>query len=162
VNRLKQLFFVCLDEFGGIFYRKYWNIIGAYVCAAISQFFIQNWVLAGMNSNIITLIPKVDNVNRSSDFRHIVLANFWFKIISEVLPERLVSITSTVISIDQNGLVNFVFQQQKNVFNSYYKKKLITRILVLKSSIWNRVSYTIPCHKVITCLDMSDILQDAY
>jgi len=50
------------DGFGGVFYHSYWEIIGTDVCNAVQQFFKQNWVLLGMNSNVVSLIPKIMGV----------------------------------------------------------------------------------------------------
>jgi len=47
------------DGFGGIFYHSCWEIIGTDVCNAAQQFFKQNWVLPGMNNNVVSLIPKI-------------------------------------------------------------------------------------------------------
>jgi len=47
------------DGFGGVFYHSYWEIIGTDVWNAVQQFFKQNWVLLGMNSNVVSLIPKI-------------------------------------------------------------------------------------------------------
>jgi len=42
-----------LDGFGGVFYLSCWDIIGPDVCNVVQQFFKQNWVLPGMNSNVV-------------------------------------------------------------------------------------------------------------
>jgi len=47
------------DGFGGVFYHSCWEIIGTDVCNVVQQFFKQNWVLLGMYSNVVSLIPKI-------------------------------------------------------------------------------------------------------
>jgi len=42
-----------LDGFGGVFYHSCWEIIGKNVCKVVQQFFKQNLVLPGMNSNMV-------------------------------------------------------------------------------------------------------------
>jgi len=41
------------------FYHFCWEIIGTDVCNVVQQFFKQHWVLPGMNSNVVSLIPKI-------------------------------------------------------------------------------------------------------
>jgi len=47
------------DGFGGVFYYSCWDIIRIDVWNVVQQFFKQNWVLPGMNSNVVSLIPKI-------------------------------------------------------------------------------------------------------
>lgn len=49
-----------------------------------------------MNSNLIFLISKFEGVDRVEDFRPIALANYQFKIITEVLPNKLAKIFYTM------------------------------------------------------------------
>ena len=74
-----------LDGFGSFFYHSCWKIIGTDVCNVVQQFFKQNWVLPGMNSNVVSLIPKIQDANSIKDYMPIVVANFKFKIISKIL-----------------------------------------------------------------------------
>lgn len=75
------------DGFGGIFYQKFWNIVGKDVYNAVLLFFRQGWILPNMNSNIVVLIPKSPGADNISQYRLIVLANYQFKIIAKVLAE---------------------------------------------------------------------------
>jgi len=93
------------DGFGEFFFQKYWSIVGQDVFAFVEQFFLQNWIMLGMNSNAIALIPKTTNVVRISDFRPIGLANFRFKIISKILDDRLEPIANRIISKHQKGFL---------------------------------------------------------
>jgi len=47
------------DGFGGVFYHSCWEIIETDICNAVQQFFKQNLVLPRMNSNVVSLIPKI-------------------------------------------------------------------------------------------------------
>jgi len=42
----------------GLFYKKYWYIVGGQVVEAVRKFFIQGWMFNDMNHTFITLIPK--------------------------------------------------------------------------------------------------------
>ena len=75
--------------FSGVFYHSCWDIIGTYVCNVVQQFFKQNLVLHGMNSNVVSLIPKIKGANSIKDYRPIDVSNFKFKIISKILADRL-------------------------------------------------------------------------
>ena len=41
------------DGFGGVFYHSCWDIIGMDVCKDAQQCFKQNYILLGMNSNMV-------------------------------------------------------------------------------------------------------------
>jgi len=47
------------DNFGGVLYHSCWDIIGTDVCNVVQHFFKQNWVISGMNNNVVSLIPKI-------------------------------------------------------------------------------------------------------
>ncbi|XP_058734177.1 uncharacterized protein LOC131605902 [Vicia villosa] len=93
------------DGFGGTFYHNYWNVIKNDVIDAVTQFFIQDWILPNFNANSLVLIPKVKEANTIGQFRPIALANFKFKIISKIIADRLSSILPNLISNEQKGFV---------------------------------------------------------
>lgn len=45
------------DGFGGSFYQTFWHIVETDVYNSVLQFYSQNWILPGLNSNIVALIP---------------------------------------------------------------------------------------------------------
>jgi len=92
------------DGFGGIFYHSCWEIIGTDVCNVVQQFFKQNWVLPGMNSNVVSLIPKIQGADSIKDYWPIII-NFKFKIISKILANRLELVVARIISPNQYGFV---------------------------------------------------------
>jgi len=47
------------NGFGGVFYHSCWEIIGTDVCNFVQQFFKTTWVFPKMNSNVVSLIPKI-------------------------------------------------------------------------------------------------------
>ena len=93
------------DGFGGVFYHSCWEIIGIDVCNVVQQFFKQNWVLPEMNSNVVSLIPKIQDDESIKDYSLIVVANFKFKIISKILADRLALVAARIISPNQYGFV---------------------------------------------------------
>ena len=58
-----------------------------------------------MNSNVVSLIPKIQDVDSIKDYRPIVVANFKFKIISKILADRLALVAARIISPNQYGFV---------------------------------------------------------
>jgi len=58
-----------------------------------------------MNSNTVSLIPKIQGVASIKYFRPIDVANFKFKIISKILKDRLAMVASKIISSNQYGFV---------------------------------------------------------
>ena len=93
------------DGFNGSFFQSCWHIIQEDFCKAISQFFAQSWILPGLNSNFLTLLPKIPNADSLSNFRPIALANFFFKVIPKILSERLALIAPKLITPHQNGFI---------------------------------------------------------
>jgi len=93
------------DGFDGVFYHSCWEIIGTNACNAVQQFFKQNWVLHGMKSNMVSLIPKIQGVESIKDYRPIIFANFKCKIISKILADRLALVAARIISHNQYGFV---------------------------------------------------------
>lgn len=91
------------DSFGGMFYQKFWEVIKEDVHRSVMQFFADSWLLPNLNSNLVVLIPKFKGADKIEDFRPIVLANYQFKIISKVLPDRLTTIAPKTVSSQQRG-----------------------------------------------------------
>jgi len=77
------------DEFGALFYQTFWAIIKQDVFNAVLQFFTTSWLLSNFNSNSLILISKTNNADSVSQFRPIAVANYKFKIIAEILADRL-------------------------------------------------------------------------
>jgi len=71
----------------------------------VKEFFSHNWILLGMNANVVSLIPKIDGTTSIKDFRPIVVTNFKFKIIPKILVNKLVSIIARIVSPNQNGFI---------------------------------------------------------
>jgi len=58
-----------------------------------------------MNSNVVSLIPKIQGVESIKDYRLIDVANFKFKIISMILADRLALVAARIIYPNQYGFV---------------------------------------------------------
>jgi hypothetical protein len=93
------------DGYPGHFYQRFWNIIGPDVVNSTQHFFMHNYLMPNMNSNLLILIPKVPGADKLDNFRPIALANFQFKIITKILADRLGSIAAKIISVNQKGFI---------------------------------------------------------
>jgi len=58
-----------------------------------------------MNSDVVSLIPKIQGVEYIKDYRSIVVANFKFKNISKILADWFALVTARIISPNQHGFV---------------------------------------------------------
>lgn len=81
------------DDFSGLFFQKYWEIVGPDVCNA------------NFNSNLVVLVPKTPEADSIAQFRPIALANYKFKIITKVLADRLAIIAPKIVSKQQRGFI---------------------------------------------------------
>ena len=94
-----------LDRFGALFFQTFWEIIKHDVTKAVLQFFSTGWIMPNYNLNNIVLIFKTNNAGSLSDYRPIAIANFKFKIITNILADRLSRIMPAITSIQQRGFI---------------------------------------------------------
>lgn len=83
-----------------MFFQKYWHIVGSDVCQAVQHSFANGFMHRNMNHTLISLIPKVKQVQKMRDLRPIALCNVIYKIISKVLASRLQPIMDSIIKED--------------------------------------------------------------
>ncbi|KAL5550690.1 hypothetical protein UlMin_000866 [Ulmus minor] len=93
------------DGMSAIFYQKFWPIVGEEVTAACLGFTNGGLSLGSINETIITLLPKIKNPTRITEFRPISLCNVLYKIISKMLGNRLRRIMGTIISKEQSTFI---------------------------------------------------------
>ncbi|GKB34449.1 hypothetical protein Tco_0879391, partial [Tanacetum coccineum] len=63
------------DGFTFAFFKHSWKIIGKEVCQAIKEFFCSGKILGEINATLITLIPRIPQPNKVSDYRPIACFN---------------------------------------------------------------------------------------
>jgi hypothetical protein len=85
--------------------KKAWDVIGNDVCKAIKEFFEKGKLLGEVNSTLITLVPKIHNPSKVSDFRPISCCNVVYKCISKILTNRIKITLSKVISPNQSAFI---------------------------------------------------------
>lgn len=90
----------------GIFYQRFWHIVGLGLIDEIQGFFRSSVMPAGWNHTQISLLPKVQNPSKMTDMRPISLCSVQYKIISKILCNRLKSILPEIISETQGAFVS--------------------------------------------------------
>ncbi|KAL5579315.1 hypothetical protein UlMin_011757 [Ulmus minor] len=93
------------DGMLAIFYQKFWPTIGEEITAACLGFTNGGHPLGSINETIITLLPKIKNPTRISEFQPISLCNVLYKIISKMLANILRRVMDNVISEEQSAFV---------------------------------------------------------
>ncbi|KAL5556007.1 hypothetical protein UlMin_038243 [Ulmus minor] len=93
------------DGMSAFFYQKFWPIVGEEITAACLGFVNGGLSLGCVNETIITLLPKIKNPTRITEFRPISLCNVLYKIISKMLANRLRMVMGTIISEEQSAFI---------------------------------------------------------
>ena len=93
------------DGFPGLFFRRYWDIVGYQVIDVVQSFFREGWLLKQMNHTFITLIPKKQGACNFNHSRPISLCNFYYKIISKILVLRLRLLLAKLIDPSQAAFI---------------------------------------------------------
>ena len=93
----------------------------------VKAFFHSGFMLKSLNHTFITLIPKVPNLEKVTQFRPIALCNVTYKIISKILVNRLKPFMDSLITPFQNAFIqgrqitdNIILVKE---FFEYLKKK---------------------------------------
>ncbi|PKU69365.1 putative mitochondrial protein [Dendrobium catenatum] len=93
------------DGFSFAFYRKSWHLIGYQIFRAVNNFFSSGSFPKGMKATAITLIPKNSHASHINDYRPISLCNVFYKIVAEVLANRLKWDLPLIIHDSQSGFI---------------------------------------------------------
>ncbi|XP_060959271.1 uncharacterized protein LOC133030517 [Cannabis sativa] len=116
------------DGMSVLFFKHYWNSVGKDFCDAVTDFFLTGNLHRGFNTTNVTLIPKVPNPKKVSQFRPIALCNVIYKVISKVIANRVRAILPRLICPTQAAFVPGRSIQDNNVLiqeiiHSFKKKK---------------------------------------
>lgn len=93
------------DGFTAFFYQKYWKEIGEATISNCLEILNQNRSVKEWNDTFITLIPKVKQPKKVSDFRPISLCNVAYKIVAKVIVNRMKWVLQDIISENQSAFV---------------------------------------------------------
>nr|XP_027099065.1 uncharacterized protein LOC113718354 [Coffea arabica] len=107
------------DGFTGKFFTFAWEVVAQDVYNAILSFFCGAELPRFITSTSIVLIPKKPNPQEFSQFRPISLCNFFNKLLSRILADRVAYVLPKIISPQQTGFVkgrnitdNFLLAQE--------------------------------------------------
>ncbi|XP_071918841.1 uncharacterized protein [Coffea arabica] len=93
------------DGFTGKFYTFAWEVIAQNVYNAVLSFFYGAELPHFVTSTSIVLLPKVSNPQDLSQFRPISLCNFFNKLLSRILADKVAGVLPRIISPEQSGFV---------------------------------------------------------
>ncbi|GJT66702.1 reverse transcriptase [Tanacetum coccineum] len=126
------------DGFPGLFFQKYWHIVGDAVSKAIKRFFDNGIIPRTLNKTLVVLLPKVPFPETIGQFRPISLCNFVYRVISKVMANRLKPFMHRIISPQQSAFIpGRLIQDCIVVANEAFhyirnKKKRDQRVMALK------------------------------
>ena len=87
------------------FFKKAWAIVGEDFTDAVLHFFNSDRLLKELNNTSLSLIPKVANPSRMTDFRPIACCNVLYKCISKLIANRLKQVLPSIIDESQSAFV---------------------------------------------------------
>ncbi|GJV95336.1 RNA-directed DNA polymerase, eukaryota, reverse transcriptase zinc-binding domain protein [Tanacetum coccineum] len=93
------------DGFTSKFFKKAWSIVGPDVCRAVREFFTSGKLLGELNTNLISLVPKLKTPRKLSDYRPIACCNVVYKCISKVLTNRLKEGLDGLVDVNQCAFI---------------------------------------------------------
>ncbi|XP_026459578.1 uncharacterized protein LOC113360264 [Papaver somniferum] len=93
------------DDFTGLFFQSYWDIVGVSVTQMVKQFFETEHLLTQFNHTNLALIPKNPVDDKADQFRPIGLCSFVYKVISKTLENRMKPLMDKVISPNQSAFI---------------------------------------------------------
>ena len=91
------------DGMPPIFFQSFWRLIGDDVSKAVLDFLNSCHIPKEFNFTYITLIPKMKNPKKISEFRPISLCNVIYKLISKVLANCLKPLLPSIVSENQSA-----------------------------------------------------------
>ncbi|XP_026410369.1 uncharacterized protein LOC113305563 [Papaver somniferum] len=116
-------------RFTGSFYKFAWEVIKNDPIDAIQYCWQHSIIPSGLNSNFLTLIPKVQGAKNAKQFRPIGLSNFCFKIITKIITMRISKFLPKIVSPQQCAFI-----RNRNI----YEQVLLASELVNELSVKRR------------------------
>jgi len=94
------------DGFNAGFFKRMWHIVGEDVINVVSSFFQTHRMLKEMNTTSISLVPKVANPKRLTDFRPISCCNIVYKCIAKILACRIKVVLPSLVGPYQTAFIS--------------------------------------------------------
>jgi len=93
------------DGFYAFFFQRYWPVVHDDVCKVVLHVLHGNPMPCGINDTFVTLIPKIPNPEKVTQFRPIGLCNVIYKLIARCIINRLKPALPHLISPMQSSFV---------------------------------------------------------
>ncbi|VFQ97960.1 unnamed protein product [Cuscuta campestris] len=93
------------DGFNSGFFKKKWNTVGVITTRVVLDFFKDGATLKQINATCLTLIPKVENPSKPTDYRPISCFNTVYKVISKLLCFRLKAVLPHIVDLNQAAFI---------------------------------------------------------
>jgi hypothetical protein len=87
-----------LDGMPAVFFKSFWDVVGQQLTKEVLDVLRGGWLPEGWNDTIISLIPKVEKLDKVTDLRPISLCNVVYKVVSKVLSSRLRDVIPKIIT----------------------------------------------------------------
>ena len=94
------------DGIPPLFFQHFWSTSGMVVTKTVLDFLNFGISLLNFNDSHITLVPKIKEPKKITDYRHISLCNVVYKIASKAIANRLKRILLSIISNTQRAFVH--------------------------------------------------------
>ena len=72
------------DGMFAIFFQKYWNVVGNDITCMVLNVLNRNMSMSSINKTSITLVPKINNPSKMTNFRPISLSNIVYKLVASL------------------------------------------------------------------------------
>lgn len=93
------------DGLHPVFFKSQWDTVGPSILSFVQLCFENPMMVSSVNHMLLTLIPKCTEPARASQFRPIALCNVIYKIVTEVIAQRLRAIMPYVVADTQSSFV---------------------------------------------------------
>ncbi|XP_062103860.1 uncharacterized protein LOC133814975 [Humulus lupulus] len=93
------------DGFGSGFFKELWQDIGKEVCSAIVQSFSTGQFPSELHETTLSLVPKVSNTARATDYRPIACCSTLYKCMAKLLCSRMALVLPVLIQPNQGAFV---------------------------------------------------------
>lgn len=94
-----------LDGYQALFYQKNWDVVAPNVYSMVLSMLEGKGLPPTLNETFLVLIPKLDNSELPSQFRPIGLCNVVYKMITNVIANRLKLVLLHITSNTQTSFV---------------------------------------------------------
>ena len=94
-----------LDGFTVAFRQSCWDFVKEEISDMFKEFYEQNSFLKSLNNTFLVSLPKRRGTEDLGDYKPISLLGGLYKLLAQVLANRLKKVIGKVVSLDQNAFV---------------------------------------------------------